>query len=113
VRVDRTALGAPATWRSLLAVGEFRGLWAAQVLSLLGDQLARVALTVLVFERTASALLTGLVYAVTMLPWLVGGPLLSGLADRRPRRAVMLTCLVISGVLVAGVAVPGLPLPSW
>jgi MFS family permease len=63
-------------------VAEFRGLWTAQVLSLLGDQLARVALTVLVFDRTESALLTGLVYAVTYLPWLLGGPLLSGLADR-------------------------------
>ncbi len=113
VTVDRTAVPeTAATWRSLFAVGEFRGLWAAQILSLLGDQLARVALTVLVFDRTDSALLTGLVYAVTMLPWLLGGPLLSGLADRRPRRTVMLTCLVVSGVLVAAIAVPGLPLPA-
>jgi MFS family permease len=94
----------------LLAVAEFRGLWAAQVLSLLGDQLARVALTVLVFDRTGSALLTGLVYAVTMLPWLIGGPLLSGLADRHPRRTVMIVCSLVSGAFIAAIAVPGLPL---
>jgi MFS family permease len=91
-------------------VAEFRGLWTAQVLSLLGDQLARVALTVLVFDRTESALLTGLVYAVTYLPWLLGGPLLSGLADRYPRRTVMVVSMVVSGLLVAAIAVPGLPL---
>lgn len=110
--VGRAAPPATATWRSLFSVAEFRGLWAAQALSVLGDQLARVALTVLVFDRTGSALLTGLVYAVTMLPWLIGGPLLSGLADRHPRRTVMLTCTALSAALVAVLAVPGLPLPA-
>jgi MFS family permease len=110
VTIDRAAAPAAASWRSLFAVAEFRGLWAAQLLSLLGDQLARVALTVLVYDRTGSALLTGLVYAVTMLPWLIGGPLLSGLADRHPRRTVMLSCTLISGVLIAAISLPGLPL---
>ena len=104
------APSAPAAWRSLFAVAEFRGLWAAQALSVLGDQLARVALSVLVFDRTDSALLTGLVYAVTMLPWLIGGPVLSGLADRYPRRTVMLACALSSAALVAALALPGLPL---
>jgi MFS family permease len=111
VTVDRAAARtAAASWRSLFAVAEFRGLWGAQLLSLLGDQLARVALTVLVYDRTSSALLTGLVYAVTMLPWLIGGPLLSGLADRYPRRTIMIACALLSGVLVTAIAVPGLPL---
>lgn len=110
-RQSDSASAATATWRSLFAVAEFRGLWAAQALSILGDQLARVALTVLVFDRTGSALLTGLVYAVTMLPWLIGGPLLSGLADRYPRRTVMATCSLVSGALIAMLALPGLPLP--
>lgn len=58
----------------------------------------------------AQPLLTGSVYAVTMLPWLIGGPLLSGRADRHPRRTVMLTCTPISGVLIAAISLPGLPL---
>jgi MFS family permease len=99
------------TWRSLFAVAEFRALWVAQAVSLLGDQLARVAIAWLVFRDTGSALLTAVVYAVTYLPWVIGGPLLGGLADRFPRRTVMVTCALLSAALVALLAVPGLPLP--
>jgi len=37
--------GGKARFSDLLAVGEFRALWIAQIASVLGDQLARVALT--------------------------------------------------------------------
>jgi hypothetical protein len=50
-------------FRDALAVGEFRVLWLAHAQSRLGDQLARVAIAVLVFSRTSSALLTALTYA--------------------------------------------------
>ena len=100
----------PATYRSLLADGEFRALWLAQAISLTGDQLARVAIAFLVYSRTGSALATATVYAITYLPWLIGGPLLGGLADRYPRRTVMVTCQLISAALVALMAIPGTPL---
>ncbi|HST64432.1 MAG TPA: MFS transporter [Mycobacteriales bacterium] len=100
----------PATYRSLFAERQFCSLWLAQVLSLTGDQLARVAIASLVYAETKSALITGLIYAVTYLPWLVGGPLLGGLADRYPRRTVMLICQLIAAVLVGLMAVPGMPL---
>src|SRR5260370_26120902 len=48
---------ATATFRDVFAIGEFRALWAAQVLSVVGDQLARGALTLLVFDTTNSAFL--------------------------------------------------------
>jgi MFS family permease len=102
----------PASFRDALAVGPFRRLWAGQLLSIVGDQVARVALTVLVFDRTASAALTALTYALTFLPDLVAGPLLSGLADRFPRRATMVVTDVARAVLVAVMAVPGMPLPD-
>ncbi len=86
------AAAAEATFAQVFAVGEFRALWLAQLLSVAGDQLARVAMTVLVYDRTRSALLTALTYALTFLPWIVGGIALSGLADRLPRRQVMITC---------------------
>lgn len=101
--------GRPATYREVFAVGEFRALFGAQVLSVVGDQFARVALTVLVFERTGSAGLAALTYALTFLPDVVGGPLLSGLADRYPRRAVMVVTDLARAVLVAAMAVPGVP----
>lgn len=100
----------PATYRALFAEPEFRALWLAQAISLTGDQLARVAIASLVYAETKSPFLTALVYAVTYLPWLIGGPLLGGLADRYPRRAVMITCQLVSAALVALMAVPGMPL---
>ena len=98
----------PATYRSLFADREFRALWIAQTISLTGDQLARVAIAFLVYDRTRSALVTALVYAVTYLPWLIGGPLLGGLADRYPRRTVMVACQLASAALVALMALPDL-----
>ena len=40
------------TFGDVFAVTEFRGLWSAQLLSIIGDQQARVALTVLVYHQT-------------------------------------------------------------
>ena len=99
-----------ATYREVLAVRDFRWLLASQVLSLMGDQALRVALSVLVFERTNSAWLTGLAYALTYLPWVIGGPMLAGLADRMSRRTLMVLCDVGRAVLVGLVAVPHQPL---
>jgi MFS family permease len=96
------------TFRQIFAVGEFRALWLAQLLSVAGDQLARVAMTVLVFDRTHSALWTALTYAVTFLPWVIGGVALSGLADRLPRRQVMVACDVARMVLVGVMALVSL-----
>jgi MFS family permease len=99
------------TFRDVFAVGEFRALWLAQLLSVAGDQLARVAMTVLVFDRTHSALWTALTYAVTFLPWVIGGLALSGLADRLPRREVMVACDLARMVLVCLMALVSLKAP--
>ncbi|GAA0546770.1 MFS transporter [Actinomadura livida] len=98
-----------ATYREVFAVGEFRALWLAQALSFVGDQLAQVALAVLVYDHTKSPLLTALVYALTYLPPIVGGPVLSGLADLFPRRTVMIVCDVVRAGLVALMAVVPMP----
>lgn len=99
-----------ASFRAVFRVGEFQALWWAQVLSIMGDQLARVALTLLIFARTHSAALTALTYALTFLPDLLGGPLLSGLADRYPRRSLMVVTDIARAVLVGLMALPGVPL---
>jgi MFS family permease len=105
-----------ATFAQVFAVGEFRALWLAMLLSVGGDQLARIALTVLVYVRTRSPLLTALTYAVTLLPWLVGGLGLSGLADRLPRRGVMIACDLARMALVlvmAAVSLDGSAAALW
>jgi MFS family permease len=101
-----------ATYRGLFAIAEFRVLWLAQVTSVAGDQLARVALTVLVYDRTHSALLAALTYVASIVPLFVGGVLLSGIADRLPRRAVMISCDLARALLVAVMVIPGIPLAA-
>ncbi|EWM18065.1 MFS transporter [Kutzneria sp. 744] len=100
------------TFATVLRTGEFRALWLAELLSTLGDQVARVALAVLVFTTTDSAVLTGLTFALTYVPTLLGGIFLSSLGDRFPRREVMVAANVVQAVLVAAMAVPGVPLPA-
>ncbi len=97
-------------YRDLARDGEFRALFVAHVVSVAGDQFARVALAVHVYDRTASAGLTALTYALTFLPDLVGGPLLSGLADRFARRDVLVAADVVRAALLLVMAMPGLPL---
>jgi MFS family permease len=98
------------TFRAVFADREFRAIWLAELASIAGDQFARVALTVIVYQRTGSPLLTALTYAMTYLPWLVGGLFLSDLADRFPRRDVMIAADLIRFVLVGVMALPGVPL---
>ncbi|HEY5985297.1 MAG TPA: MFS transporter, partial [Streptosporangiaceae bacterium] len=97
-----------ATFGEVFALAEFRGLWLAQVLSVAGDQLARVALMLLVFDRTRSPLLAAVAFAASIVPSFVGGITLSGLADRLPRREVMIACDLLRAALVLVMAVPGI-----
>jgi MFS family permease len=102
--------GKRVTFTDVLRVREFRTLWMADAQSAIGDQIGRVALSVLVFERTSSAILTALTYALTFLPAVIGGALLSSLADRLPRRRVMIGCDLARAVLFGAMSLPGVPL---
>jgi MFS family permease len=95
---------------AVLAVPEFRALWFAEAQSVFGDQLAKVALTILVYDRTGSALLAAVAYALTFLSALAGGLGLSQLADRFPRRRLMVTCTLSQAVVVGLMAIPGMPI---
>ncbi|GAB3876415.1 MFS transporter [Kibdelosporangium lantanae] len=97
------------SYRRLFAVREFRYLYLAQTLSHVGDQLAGVAVAVLVFDTTASELLAALGYASSYLPGVLGGQVLAAYADRLPRRRVMILCDLVRAVAIAVVAIPGLP----
>ncbi len=97
------------TYREVFAPREWRFLYGALVFSLLGDQLAKVALSILVYVHTSSPLLTAVTYGISYLPWVVGGPVLSAFADRFPRRRVLISCDLARMVLVGLMAVPGVP----
>jgi MFS family permease len=70
-----------------------------------------VALTVLVYQRTSSPLLSAMTFAIGHLPWLLGGPLLSALADRLPRHRVLIAADASRAALLGLMAIPGTPLP--
>jgi predicted MFS family arabinose efflux permease len=101
---------APATYRQVFANREFRALYAAKAQSDLGDYLAKIALTFLVFRNSHSAALAAAAFGITYFPW-IAGPLLATLADSRRRRGVMLACDTGRAALYALLAVPGIP--SW
>ena len=98
------------TYRAVLRVREFRALLVADGLSTLGDQIARIAVALLVLERSGSAFAASATYACSYLTWLVGGPLLSALPDRYPRRRLMIVCDLARMLLVACLAIPGVSL---
>jgi MFS family permease len=117
---DEESAGHPATdrpgspagrvgYRDVFAVGPYRYLFAANLLSQVGDQLTKVAVSALVLARTGSTLLAATAFAVTYLPLILGGPVLSAFADRQPRRRVLLACDTARALLVLVVAAPRLP----
>ncbi|ASU86463.1 MFS transporter [Nocardiopsis gilva YIM 90087] len=96
-------------YRDVVRVGEFRALWVAHALSMTGSYLLNIAVALLVYHQTSSALAAGITMALTFLPQIIGGPLLSGLADLFPRRRVIVISDLTRAVLVAGIGIPGLP----
>ncbi|MGW7546371.1 MFS transporter [Streptomyces sp. NPDC054770] len=101
------ALERPAGYGRVLAVPEFRAVFAAHVLSMLGVIVSEIALTVLVYDLTGSPLLSALTFALGFLPYLVGGTLLAPVADRYPARRVLVVCDLVCAGCVAVMAVPG------
>ena len=102
------ALG--ASYRDVLRDREFRALLLADGLSTAGDQIARIAVALLVLERSGSAFAASATYACSYLTWLVGGPFLSAFADHYPRRRVMVVCDLLRMALIGLLALPGTPL---
>jgi MFS family permease len=105
------AHGRAATFREIFTVGEFRAVYLSTALSWMGDYLAKAAVTVLVYRQTNSAALTAATFAISFLPWAIGGPVLTALAERYPHRTTMVTCDLLRAVLIALVAVPHVPVP--
>lgn len=96
-------------YRDALRVAEFRAFFGAYVVSFLGDVVTAVALTVYVYRRSGSPFLSALTFTVAFVPHLFGAGLLSGLADRLPPRRLIVMADLVSAVLVATMAVPGVP----
>lgn len=101
-------LSAPPTgYARVFAVREFRAVFAAHLLSLLGVVVAEISLSVLVYDLTGSPLLSALAFALGFLPYVVGGTLLAGVADRFPARRVLVLCDLVCAACVLPMTLPG------
>lgn len=92
-----------------LRVRDFRSLAAARLISMLGDSAAFLAVTVLVYQRTHSSLLSSLTFAIAFVPYLFGGSLLSASIDRFPARALVVATDLLGSAFVALLTIPGMP----
>lgn len=97
----------PAGYARLFTVREFRAVFVAHALSLLGVVVSEISLSVLVFDLTRSPLMSALAFGLGFLPYAVGGTLLAGLADRVPARRVLVTCDLVCAACVALMVAPG------
>ena len=97
------------TYGSVLSNREFSAMLLGHALSSFGDQVARIALAVLVFRQTHSPLAASATYAVFFFGYLVAGPFVSALSDRLARRGVMVTSDLARAGLMLLLALPHLP----
>ncbi|TCC38139.1 MFS transporter [Kribbella speibonae] len=97
------------TYRAVLSLPGLRAVYAAHTVSMLGTVAAQVALSILIFERTGSPLLSALVLACSFLPYAVSGVLFSSIADRFPARRVLVACDVVSAAAIGLMLIPGMP----
>ncbi len=87
-------------------------MWASDLLSLIGDFAAVLALGVLVLSRTHSPIAVALVSAAAFAPAFGIGPLLATVADRFAYRHVMIACDLFRALCYGAILLITLPLPG-
>jgi predicted MFS family arabinose efflux permease len=106
---DETAAAPRTTYREVLAEREFTAVLTAWLISMLGNVLADIALSYIVFLRTGSPFQAAIAFSIGWLPHLFIGTLLSALPDRYPPRRLMISCDLVSAAIVSVMVIPGVP----
>lgn len=101
--------GPPHGYGAVFRVREFRAVFVAHLMSLLGVVVCEISLTVLIYRLTGSPLLSALTFALGFLPYLVGGTLLAGVADKYPARRVLVLCDLVCAGCAAAMVLPITP----
>ncbi|MGH7728424.1 MAG: MFS transporter [Vulcanimicrobiaceae bacterium] len=83
----------------------FRLFYGGQAFSYLGDGLRLIAIPLLVYRLTGSALSLGATYALELGPFAFFGLLGGSLADRIDRRSLMIGCDVVRFAVMAAIAI--------
>jgi MFS family permease len=100
----------PVTFRDVFAVREYRAVYSSLLVNWVGDYLAKAAVTLLVYQQSDSVLLSAAAFGVSFLPWIIGGTLLSALAERYPYRRVLISADLFRVVPTALLLLPHLPI---
>lgn len=79
---------------------DFLKLWSAQTISIVGDKIHQVGLSIMVFQLTDSYAQMGLVLAITFLPAAMFGLVAGSLVDRFDRRRTMIVADIVRAALV-------------
>ncbi|MPZ62298.1 MAG: MFS transporter [Propionibacteriales bacterium] len=95
-------------YRDLFRDAEFAGMYVADVLTMSGTFLTRLAVAALVYQRTGSVSQTGAVFAASFAPHLLG-PWLATLADIFPRRGLLILSDVVRCGMVLLLLIPSVP----
>lgn len=88
----------------------FRRIWWAQTASELGDSAGRIALAVLVTERSGTPIAAGAVLAISVIPYLGLGQWLTAQCERFPRRRVLVVSDLVRAACYLAMAAD---LPLW
>ena len=99
------------TYTTLLRTRGVAALYATSLANILGTSLQIITLSVVVYARTGSAMWSSAAFAAGFLPQLVGGAMLTSLADRLPARPLLaagaLVRAAVATVLALGHLGPG------
>ena len=95
---------AASAYRSVLAIRDARALIGASAASQLGDWLYNAALLGYVYSATGSAAWVGAATVARLLPYVLLGPVGGAIADRYPRRTVLLAGDLLRMLLMAALA---------
>ncbi|HEY7994990.1 MAG: MFS transporter [Candidatus Eremiobacterales bacterium] len=87
--------------QGIFASRSFSLYYAGQALSYVGSSMLTLAIPLLVYHMTGSAISLGVTYALEFLPFALFGPIGGALADRLDRRRLMLLCDFIRFLVIA------------
>ncbi|CAM2996287.1 transmembrane secretion effector [Williamsia muralis] len=83
----------------------FRTFVVARAICWAGNAVTLVALPLLVYQRSGSALLSGVTFAVESLPYLLFGLFAGAVADRFDRKSILVVAQMLSAVALASIPV--------
>jgi biotin carboxylase/MFS family permease len=95
-------MGGSEAYRGVLAIRDARALIAASAASQIGDWLYNAALLGYIYARTGSAAWVGAATIFRLLPYVLLGPIGGAIADRFPRRSVLVAGDVLRLTMMLG-----------